>query len=179
MYKTITLERADGTSQPFNFLACGTTSLRYKMTFGTELMSAISGVIDSLNDDTFRLILAAQKKAEEEGSDGVNLDELDPATLKAFIKIAGSGDLDAISKLAYIMNQQAEGANMRELNLDSYLDWLDQFESLEFLTKAPDIIGLYLTNKQGTSALKKSPAQLTGKQTRRSICSAQSSWASQ
>jgi len=158
MYKTITLELATGEDQDFPFLACGTTSIRYKMIFGKELFGEITSIVGSLDAATLAKITAASQKAAEAGQDEVKLDELDPDTLKAFLAIAGSGKLDTVSKMAYIMNRQAEKAEMNKLNLDTYLDWLEQFETLTFLTHALDFISLYMDNREGTSALKKSPA---------------------
>ena len=158
MYKTFTLELANGEDQGFPFLACGTTSIRYKMTFGAELFAEITSIVGSLDAAALAKITAASQTAAANGQTEVALEDLDPDTLKAFLAIAGSGKLDTVSKMAYIMNRQAEKAEMNKLNFETYLDWLEQFETLTFLTHALDFISLYMDNREGTSALKKSPA---------------------
>ena len=64
-------------------------------------------------------------------------------------------DSTIFEKLAFIMNAQAEGKNMKTLNFDSFLEWADQFEAMELITHAPEIIELYLGSKITTSVPKK------------------------
>lgn len=158
MYKKVNLELATGEKKDFGFLACGTTGLRYKMTFGQELLGAITSIIDGLGSEGLKRIIDASHEADLNGQDAVELESLDPETLQAYIGIAGSGNLDVISRMAYIMNQQAEGADMKKLSVDGYLDWLEQFESMEFLSHALDFISIYMNNRGSSSTLKKDPA---------------------
>lgn len=159
MFRQIKLQLADGTEKEFPFLACGTTSLRFRMIFQKELLGSITGIINSIGTDQLTELLKIEQKAAEEGKKELTLDDIDPDTLQVLLSIAGSGELDTISKMAFIMNRQAEQANMAELNLESYLDWLEQFESMEFLTHAMDFIGLYMSNRTTTSMQKKEAAQ--------------------
>lgn len=163
MFKKLNLEMAQGEDKEVPFLACATTGLRYKMLFGEELLGAITSIVGSLGSDALQKILGAAQDAAASGQEEINLATVDPETLRAFTMIAASGKLDTISKMAYIMNQQAEGADMRKLSVEGYLDWLEQFESLCFLTHALDFIGLYMANREGTSSLKKGPAPSTVK----------------
>lgn len=158
MYRQINLELATGEKQDFGFLACGTTSLRYKMLFGAELLGEITSIIGAVGSDSISKIVGATQTAAASGEEELDLSTVDADTLQAFIAIAASGKLDTISKMAYVMNQQATGADMKKLSIDGYLDWLDQFETMEFLTHALDFISLYMANREGTSSLKKGPA---------------------
>lgn len=162
MYKQIKLELADGEVKEFPFLACGTTSVRYKMIFGGELLADVMTILKAAGADSANKIRRAAQKAAENGQDEVELDGLDPETLQAFISIAESGKLDAVSKMAYVMSQHAIGADMKKLSFDGYLDWLDQFESMTFLTHAMDIITFYMASREGTSSLKKAPPHRPG-----------------
>ncbi len=158
MYKQINLELATGEKKDFGFLACGTTGLRYKMLFGEELLGAIASIVGAVGSSSISKILGATQTAAATGQENLDLATVDADTLQAFIAIASSGKLDTVSKMAYVMNQQASGADMKKLSVDGYLDWLEQFETMEFLTHALDFIGLYMANREGTSSLKKGPA---------------------
>ena len=66
-----------------------------------------------------------------------------------------TADSTTFEKLAFIMNAQAEGKNMNELDFDSFLEWADQFAGMELITHAPEIVGLYLGSKMTKSIPKK------------------------
>lgn len=159
MIRTITLQLADGTTRPIQFKACGTTAIRYRQVFGKELLGCLTGIINSAGPDGLARLLAASQAATAAGEDTIDVNTLDPETLQVVLNIGGSGQLDTISKLAYIMARSAEGAAMGSLSVEDYLDWLDQFESMEFLTRAMDFISLYMGNRETTSSAKKNTAQ--------------------
>jgi hypothetical protein len=69
--------------------------------------------------------------------------------------------MDAVGKLAYVMNRQAEGVQMSDMGMDDYLDWLDQFQPIELLKNAVTFIQLYLGNRETTSSLKKASGPQT------------------
>lgn len=163
MFRQIKLQLADGTEKEFPFLACGTTSTRFRMIFKKELLGSITGIINSIGTDQLTKLIKIEQKAVEEGKEELTLDDIDPDTLQLLLSITGSGELDTISKMAFIMNKQAEQSNMAELDLEKYLDWLEQFESMEFLVHAMDFIGLYMSNRTTTSKPKKEVAQLIEK----------------
>lgn len=163
MFRQIKLQLADGTEKEFPFLACGTTSVRFRMIFKKELLGSITGIINSIGTDQLTELMKIEQKAAEEGKEELTLDDIDPDTLQILLSIVGSGELDTISEMAFIMNKQAEKADMAELDLGNYLDWLEQFESMEFLTHAMDFIGLYMSNRTATSKPKKEVAQLIEK----------------
>lgn len=58
-------------------------------------------------------------------------------------------------ELAYIMNQQAAGSNMAMLNYDTFIEWLDQFEPLDLVMAAKDIVTVYLASAKQTATPKK------------------------
>ena len=64
-------------------------------------------------------------------------------------------DSTIFEKLAFIMNAQAEGKDMKTLNFESFMIWADQFEAMELITHAPEIVELYLGSKITTSVPKK------------------------
>lgn len=155
MKATITLQLADGGSEALPFKACATTPVRYRQIFGKELMASLTALLDALSAEEMAGLLKA------DGAEAAALEE-NPETYKALIKIVGSGELDSVSKLAFIMNRQAEKADMAGLSFEDYLDWLDRFESMEFLTHAMDFIALYMGNRRGSSVPKKGAAQPSG-----------------
>jgi hypothetical protein len=154
---------ADGSEKTLAFNANGGTAIRFRMVFKKELLDSITSIAKAAGTDKLSMLLKAAANAEATGIDEISLEEIDPELLQVFFAIAGSGELSTISQLAYIMNKSAEGADMRALDVEGYLDWLEQFETMEFLTHAMDFLMLYMNNKTTTSKQKKSLDQLTGK----------------
>ncbi len=64
-------------------------------------------------------------------------------------------DYSIADKLAFIMNSQAEGRDMKALNYDSFLEWLDKIESSEIFSHMEELIGLYIGTKLTSSMAKK------------------------
>ena len=64
-------------------------------------------------------------------------------------------DYSIADKLAFVMNAQAEGKDMKTLNYDAFLTWLDGLESSEIITHMDEIVGLYLGSKLTSSIPKK------------------------
>lgn len=66
-------------------------------------------------------------------------------------KLTGnSPDLDVLSKLAYTMAKQAGGKEFPE-----YIDWLDQFDMVEFMTALAEITAMWGQNNKTSSISKK------------------------
>lgn len=63
--------------------------------------------------------------------------------------------IEKIQKLGYIMARSAERADMTTLTEDDYLEWLDQFDTIDIMQASKDILMLYLGNKVSSSELKK------------------------
>lgn len=156
MREDITLRMAEGGVKALPFLANATTAIRYRMLFGTELMEDLTSMLSGMDNMTFEKVIETAKSGEE-----ISLENADPETLKALLSLAGNGGLSSAQKLAYVMNMQAEKADMNSLTMDSYMEWLEQFDSTAFLENAMDFIGLYIGNKQGTSIAKKNTGQQT------------------
>ena len=53
---------------------------------------------------------------------------------------------DVVSQLAYIMNKQAEGANMNAISMDDFFSWLEGFEAMDFVTAGEQIMNVYLSS---------------------------------
>lgn len=62
---------------------------------------------------------------------------------------------DTISELAFVMAQAGAKADMDRLNIETYIEWLEQFEPLDITESADQIIDLYMGNSQTTSEVKK------------------------
>lgn len=157
MRENITLRTAEGGEKILPFIATATTSIRYRNLFGTELMEDLTSMLSGMDDMTLAKVMETAQSGEE-----IRLEDADPETLKALLSIAGNGGLASAQKLAYVMNMQAEKSDMNGLTMDSYLEWLEQFDSTAFLENAMDFMGLYIGNKQGTSIPKKNTVQQTG-----------------
>lgn len=72
-------------------------------------------------------------------------------------------DMTVGDKLAFIMNAQAEKKDMNKLNVDSFLDWADQFDGAELFLHMRDFVSMYLSSRQTTSVPKKGASRPTGK----------------
>lgn len=66
-----------------------------------------------------------------------------------------SVDFELPAKLAFIMNQTAEGKDMKSLNIDDFYAWLDFFEGDTFWANQDEISAVYLVNQMTTSNGKK------------------------
>jgi hypothetical protein len=62
--------------------------------------------------------------------------------------------VDLFSKAGFIMAKQAEKADMRKLNEDSFIEWLSEFEPMDMALAAADIAQLYTGQTKGTAKAK-------------------------
>lgn len=53
---------------------------------------------------------------------------------------------DVVSQLAFIMNRQAEGANMNTVSEEEFFAWLENFEPMELVLSGQEIINTYLSS---------------------------------
>ena len=58
---------------------------------------------------------------------------------------------EVVTQLAYIMNKQADGADMSKLNEDTFVDWLDGFGAMDFINSAEEILKVYMDSTVGTA----------------------------
>ena len=59
--------------------------------------------------------------------------------------------VEAIQELAFIMNKQAEKADMTKLDEEAYMKWLEQFPAMAFVEKAEDILNAYMESSITTA----------------------------
>lgn len=165
MYKEIKMRMADGNSRNIPLLANGATALRFRMTFGRELLDSISNIAEIIGVENIQTMMKSETAGgDEQGiQDAIESGSIDPQRLRMMIKIAGSSEMDTISQLAYIMNRDAEKADMRKLCFEDYVDWLETFESMELLSHSGEIFGLYMSNRAKSSTAKKKQGRPTGK----------------
>lgn len=84
----------------------------------------------------------------------VFLQEMEKATRANTVK---DGTSDMLCKLAYIMNQQTEKTQIecfRELSIETWLQWLDNFKPLDFEMAGGDIINTYYDAQRTQSTSK-------------------------
>lgn len=62
---------------------------------------------------------------------------------------------DVVSQLAFIMNRQAEGANMNSISEEEFYTWLEGFEPMELVLSGQEIIDTYLSSTIATVDAKK------------------------
>ena len=79
----------------------------------------------AFNSDLFA-VLGNEKRAEEEG-------------------------VEVVTKLAYVMHNQAEGADMNKLNEEGFITWLEGFSAMAFINVADEILNVYMDSTKGTS----------------------------
>lgn len=66
--------------------------------------------------------------------------------------------LDFFSKMAFVMAKFAElqsGRELRKLNEDNYLDWLDQFDRTDLMNALGEIQDVYISARKSESEAKK------------------------
>lgn len=69
--------------------------------------------------------------------------------------------VDMVSRLAYVMAKQAEAQTngdrtiMSKLGFDDYIEWLEQFETMDFAHASREIMNLYIGQTEGDSKPKK------------------------
>lgn len=77
-------------------------------------------------------------------------------------------DIDFLPELAYVMAMQAaamsdQEVNLLKLNNDTFIDWLEQFDSMSFENKATEILNVYLGTQITASEPKKNKEELKEK----------------
>ena len=71
-------------------------------------------------------VFGDEKKAEEEG-------------------------VEMITRLAYVMANQAEKVDMTTLNEEKFIDWLEEFGPMAFINASEDIMNVYLDAATGSA----------------------------
>ena len=70
-----------------------------------------------------------------------------------------------IARLAFIMAMQGKGVNMKELNEDAFIAWLDTFDPLDMygVEESNKVVELFSKQQKTTVAAKKKDAKQSGK----------------
>lgn len=63
--------------------------------------------------------------------------------------------MNGVNELAFIMAKAAEGADMNTLNEDMFIEWLEQFDSMDIISAGQDIMNCYIGNMATSSKAKK------------------------
>lgn len=73
--------------------------------------------------------------------------------------------LDITSQLAFIMNRQAEcnKTELKSMTKDTYIEWLEDFDSMDFVNASEAIINAYLGTTGTTSKSKNVASRQKGK----------------
>lgn len=74
---------------------------------------------------------------------------------KELDNIGEDADFSTSDKLAFIMNCQAEKKDLNNQNYDTFIEWVEQFDSGDLINHLSEFIGIYLGNKVSTSTPKK------------------------
>lgn len=67
----------------------------------------------------------------------------------------GVGVSSILPQLCYVMNAQALKKDMSKLNMNSFLDWCEEFGAFDLVNRSEEIINIYLGNQTLTSTAKK------------------------
>ena len=161
MISNITLITADGSEKTLSFAANATTAIRFRNLFRKDLMTSVTSMLEALGPDQLKAIAGVM--ANKQAGEALRLEDLSPEMIQPMIQIVASGNLETVQQLAYIMHEQAEKADMGALSEDTYLEWLEGFDTMTIMTHAMDFINLYMGQKTTSSELKKNSDQLTEK----------------
>lgn len=63
--------------------------------------------------------------------------------------------IETVMQLCFVMSKQAERANFNSLKYDNFIDWLEEFEPMAFITNAETILSAYMENQKTDSVSKK------------------------
>ena len=75
--------------------------------------------------------------------------------LSGLIDKDGNYDTEIVSKLAYLMSQQAAKVDINTLNFDKYVEWLEDFDSMAFMDNGDQILNVYVQSRENSSKAKK------------------------
>lgn len=67
-------------------------------------------------------------------------------------------DADIIKELAFVMAEQAQGADFKQVTFEDFVDWISQFEEHDLLETAAEIINVWIVNTKTSVTTKKKSA---------------------
>lgn len=76
---------------------------------------------------------------------------------------ASSLSLDMVKRLAYVMALQGAGGDFRGASEETLISWLEDYEEMDFIDHAQDIISIWIDSSKRTSTAKKKDGRPTGK----------------
>ena len=59
--------------------------------------------------------------------------------------------VEAVTQICYIMNKQAQKADMNKLSYDEFITWLEDFGPMAFIEASEEILSVYMDNEKTTS----------------------------
>lgn len=62
---------------------------------------------------------------------------------------------DVLTQMAFVMNKQAEGADLNSMSMDDFYTWLEDYEAMDFVNAGAEIIGTYMVTTIPSVASKK------------------------
>lgn len=71
--------------------------------------------------------------------------------LLSIISQGDNASVEDYERLAYVMAKQAEKADMNSLTDEDFYTWLEAFDFTDLMNAIPEIVGIYMQNKQTTS----------------------------
>lgn len=78
--------------------------------------------------------------------------------MRVFSKAEEDGGVemaDVIPQLAYVMNCQAKKMDMTKLNMNTFVEWCDEFGAMDLVNASAQIIEVYTGNSVSKSISKK------------------------
>lgn len=75
--------------------------------------------------------------------------------LTGIVNAEGNFDVDVVSKLAFVMAKQAAKVDLNAQNMDTYIEWLEDFDSMAFIENINEIVEIYSNSKGNSSKQKK------------------------
>lgn len=129
-------------------VANGATPYVYKRVFRRDLFQSLTKFMEKLRDggeDVSRVMV-------DGGTDGID-------SVVALGAAVDSELIEFADKLAFVMAMQGEKSTNECLNLSEgdFIVWITGFSPNAMLENVGDVIGVYMGQANGTSALKKSP----------------------
>ena len=71
----------------------------------------------------------------------------------------GADDMDMMAHMAYVMAMQAAKADMSKLNEETFIEWMGEFDVMDVVNAAAEIMVMINGNAAGTSTPKAEAAQ--------------------
>lgn len=67
--------------------------------------------------------------------------------------------VETSQRLAYVMAMAGKGADMNTINFEGYINWLDEFDTVDLLEAMPEVINMWAESKRTISEAQKKTGQ--------------------